>query len=413
MEERCTKRLWRHAAVLSVGQAVAQLLPFLATPLLARMYQEEELGELSLLLSAVNVITSFCTLKFDFAETVAESEEDAAGLFWLAVLSSCAFGLLLFPAWLFAPFLSQAFSSPTASWVFALPVAAALTGVQLACYSFCIFQGRFWAAAAGLAVRSAILTAGQILLSGWGAAGLAAAQIIAVALALPILGPRGITLPSIDCLKRTARKYKSYPIYMVAGSAAAAAAANSSNFWISGLYSSGEAGIYYLANRVLAAPISLLSAEIGQILARQSALRLKEAGRLEGIRRLAGILTGGGVLLFGAVWFLAPWAIPFFLGSRWVQAAPCIQVQIPLYLLRFVAVPISLVAPVLGRQRETRIWQLGLLGLSFVPPLVFTLYPFGILEYLFFSGLLMGAGYLIFLIYCICISERGETGRKR
>ena len=88
---------FRAAAALTTGSALAQLLPMLASPLLARLYTPGELGAYALFVSTLNLTGQLACLKYDLALIVAPGEGQASGLLRLSLSLCAGVSLLLLP----------------------------------------------------------------------------------------------------------------------------------------------------------------------------------------------------------------------------------------------------------------------------------------------------------------------------
>lgn len=125
----------RNAKVMLAGFALAQALPLLASPLLARLYSPEAFGLQTLFVSVTSVLLVAATLRLDLATVIATDRREATRIFSLGVLQSLAIGLATaIAAAALAPTISTALGHPGQSdWVWAIaPMVIALATTQLA-----------------------------------------------------------------------------------------------------------------------------------------------------------------------------------------------------------------------------------------------------------------------------------------
>ena len=164
---------FRAAAALTTGSALAQLLPMLASPLLARLYTPGELGAYALFVSTLNLTGQLACLKYDLALIVAPGEGQASGLLRLS-LSLCAGVSLIhiLPLGLFARPIAAYFSASSYKWVWLIAPATFAVGVHAAFVGANLKLQNTGAICRANVTRGVALALGQPILSSWGAEGL-------------------------------------------------------------------------------------------------------------------------------------------------------------------------------------------------------------------------------------------------
>ena len=83
-----------NARIMLVGFALAQALPLLASPLLARLFSPEAFGLQALFLSVSSVVLVLATLRLDLAEVLAASRREALDILSLGGLQTLGIALL-------------------------------------------------------------------------------------------------------------------------------------------------------------------------------------------------------------------------------------------------------------------------------------------------------------------------------
>ena len=401
------KAFLKRVALLSAGQGLAQLLPMLSTPFVARLYSPEELGELALYISASNVITQLMALKYDYAITVSGSRKKAQRLLVLSLGVSLLFSLLLAALFPLYPLVLERVGGYV--WLYFLPLGGLLTMAQLSSVNYGVQQEEYARVSGAAAVRSIAYCFLQIVLYPLGAGGLILARFGGDLCAGVVLWKgRALERPKLEELTQTAREFRNYPCYMVPGAVAGALSGNLQSFFLSACYSAGQTGGYSLVNRILSAPVSILSGAVGQVFLRQSMEEVKISGRVRSAAGMTVMLTLVSLCIFGGVWVFAPLLTAVFLGTGWQEAVTFMRIQALLFGVRFVAVPITLVVPALGRQKMTMLWQFAMLALCLIPPLVVWRTSLTVQMYLLLNAVMLSAGYLAFLAYCLWLCEKGR-----
>lgn len=398
----------KRVTLLSVGQGMAQLLPVLATPFIARLYSPEALGELALYISASNIVTQLMALKYDYAITMAESQKKAQQLLCLSLGVSLGFSLLLIFLMPFYPIVMNKIGGNI--WLYFLPLGSLFTITQISLVNYRIQREGYARVSGAAAVRSGIYCLLQLILYSLGTGGLILARFGGDLSAGWVLWKgRSPQKTAPKELLQTAREFKDYPRYMVPGAVAGAISGNVQSFFISACYSTSQTGGYSLVNRILGTPITVLSSAIGQVFLRQSINEMQTYGRVQSAWRMTMLLTVFSVCIFGGVWLSAPLLVTIFLGTGWQEAVGFLRIQALLFGVRFVAVPITLVVPALGKQKATMLWQFAMLGLCLIPPLAAIKIDLSVQGYLLLTAGMLSAGYLAFLGYCLWLCEKGQV----
>ena len=79
------------------GTTIAQLIGILASPILTRLYAPEAFGALALFTSITSILGVIACLRYELAIMLPESDEDAANLLGVSLLSALLIALLTVP----------------------------------------------------------------------------------------------------------------------------------------------------------------------------------------------------------------------------------------------------------------------------------------------------------------------------
>lgn len=393
----------RHFAVLFSGSAVAQALPVLASPLLTRLYSPAQFGEYALFVSGVNILSQLVCLKYDFAILTAKTDEEAAALLRLCALLSGGLALALAALLPFFGGVPAALGAGSGGWFYLLPFGALFTGLFSALGHYNTRLLCYRRITAANILRSAVLLAAQLLLfyAGLGALALTLGQVLAYAAGSLLLCRRLPGRGSLKGLWGLARGYSAFPKFTLPGALCGTAAFGSISFFLAAFYSPVELGCYSLVNRVLSAPLALLSATVGQVYTREltgACGGQGGAGRV--FRRVVALLAAVSLPLFSLLWFAAPPLIAWLFGGEWVQAGEMLRILLPMVALRFLVSPVTSTGIVLGRQLPTMLWQAGLLLAALAPAGLYALSGgLSLSAYLAVQSALLGVCYLVYLVY--------------
>ena len=125
------------------------------------------------------------------------------------------------------------------------------------------------------------------------------------------------------------------------------------------VYSPSVAGIYFLVQRLMAAPLALVGQSVAQVLTSELGRRLAngEGGcfRLY-VKAVLGLSLLGGVPIALVGIFAGPY-LPLIFGAEWVDAGKLLLILTPFFVGQFVMSPLANFMNTLGRQGALLIWD--------------------------------------------------------
>ncbi|UYO48384.1 oligosaccharide flippase family protein [Rhodopseudomonas palustris] len=304
------------AGWVAAGTLLGQGAVLVATPFLARIFTPADFGQLAILITISNIATAVACLRYDLALPAAP-DSDINGLLRdciasSALLAACAavavdivarvpgFGtskVALGPAsWtvvlvcVFAAGVYQAANALLLRWSAYRGVALirASQGVLFALVSFVRSIGLMWAHALSFLVGG--LAVVHALRSREGDAG----------------------------WLHTARAYAKYPIWGIPGAALDVVGYSLCVWTIAGVYGDAAAGEYSQVQRLVGAPLMLVSISLGQILLRQTAELQHDKAQLRALLgKVFALLAGLSVCGLVALFFVGEPGIALILGGQW------------------------------------------------------------------------------------------------
>ncbi len=406
---------FKSVLILMGGSVLSQVIPFLASPALSRIYTPEHFATFTLFLSTVNILGVITSLKYDLAIVVAR-EEEAPSVFWLCLLLSGGLMALLFLlAPVFIALMPSLSEGHGVGWVYMVPLSVFLTGLFSALDFYNLRLNRYRTITQANIVRSVISAAVQIVLGlmGFGVYGLMVGQLLAYLagdmVLMRKLAPH-VAKPNFKQMAGMARMYKSFAKYTMPGTLATTLSYNSVSYFLTAFFKPAELGYYALINQVLSAPLTVISGAVGNVFLKKSsdeaAHSRMTAKTFSSVTRVLTLLS---VPVFTILFVFATPIIRIFLGEQWLPAAAMVRALIPMFLARFIITPVSSSAIVAGRQGASMVWQFSLLAASVAPALVQLLTPLPILSYLTLLSVLVALCYVVFYLYCRRILKQLDT----
>lgn len=359
----------RATFTLLSGGALAQLVPLLLGPVLARLFSPEAFGLYTAFATIAASVAVVACGRYEYALPLARDEGEAAALLSLALRIWLGVSLLSLPlAWA----LHAAGRLPVA-W--ALPPAVAATGGLQLLMMWANRAEAWHALAASRFVQYAGAALLQVALGWWlwrGAGGVAAGddaawalvlgQVAAVLLATPLLarpapagGWGGLWRVPLDALRGVARRYRDFPLlntpHAFLGTLQDALAVALLIAW------SGEAaaGFWGLALRYLKAPATLVGTAVSQALYPRLT-QSSPAAAQRAVRQVMAVLGGLALMLMMVLLLGGPWLFTLLFGANWREAGELARALAPYIAAHFVAAPLAVVTMAWQGQR----WALRL-----------------------------------------------------
>lgn len=348
----------RGVSVLVGGTVGAQALMVLASPLLTRLYTPEDFGLLAVYASILSLFTVIASLRYELAIPLPEKDPEAAHVAILSLLivgSVTTISAVIIQ--LGGAHLAQLINAPSMTgYLWLIPMGVFAIG----CYQVFnywairtksfgnIAKTRISQSVATLAVQLAGFKLGVLALM----LGQTGGQAVGVmSLARPALkGPHFKAWQWSD-LKKVAARYKSFPIFSTWGGFLNTASMQLPPLLFAIFFSAGVAGLYALAHRVLAMPMSIVGSAVGNVFFANAAEAYREdklAPLFESVySKLVSIIMPVMLVLMVD----APRLFAFVFGANWEEAGELARWMAPWLAVVFVASPLSVLFEILEKQK--------------------------------------------------------------
>jgi len=345
------------------GTTIAQLIGILASPILTRLYAPEAFGALALFTSITSILGVIACLRYELAIMLPESDEDAANLLGVSLLSALLIALLTVPViwwgrdlllgWLNAPEL--------APYLWMVPPFVFLTGVFLALNYWNSRTKRFGRLSIARVSRSVATTSTQL---GFGFAGYATggtmigASVGGHTLATAVLGgqiwrdDRKLFLRSINWrgMLTGIERHRKFPLYGTWSSLLNTVSWQLPAFLLAAFFSPTVVGYYALGFRILQMPMNLIGNSIGQVFYQRAAEAKVQGTLTETVETTLRALIAIGVFPLLVLSVLGRDLFGIIFGPQWAMAGVYVQILSPWAVVWFVSSPLSTIIIVRGRQ---------------------------------------------------------------
>lgn len=359
----------KNVGLLAAGTAVAQLVSFGVSPLLSRIYGPAEFGLLGVFVGIAAVAGVIVSLRLDLAVVVPEDDQDAKDVLVVGMLAVAAVtALTTVLIVLLGGALANALGEPDLAPLLAfLPLYLGATGVYQMFNYWSTRNSRFAPLAIVEAGRSVIVAALQVGLGllGWGVRGLVFGQVtgpIVLALGVGTLTARrdaGLLRRkvSLNKAKEVVGRFSNFIIY-----GTPQALVNSLNQSLPALvltvtFDAGIAGLYLMAHRLIAAPISLLGRSTRQVIYPQLSRALAEGTAFPSAVRTSALLAAIVVVPVLVVILAGPSLFAWLLGAQWRPAGEFARFLVIWLAVGFVNIPSVSLIPLLEMQRWHALYE--------------------------------------------------------
>jgi len=403
-----SKNSFSHNVILlSGGTIIGQAVVFISTPLLTRLYAPEDFGLLAIFSALLFIITAISSLRYELAIPLSETEEGAVNILLLCtglvVLISVLTGIgVLFLADSIGVWVNN---QKISSYLWLLPIGVLLSGLYKVANFWAIRIKALKSVAKTKITQSIAMILIQLSAFKLGGSALIYGQIMGHSIGAGKLGALA-TRSNWDLIKQTklhkvikeAKLNYRFPLFLTWSTFFNTAGTQAPNLLFAALYSPSVAGLFFLANKIMATPMSL----VGQAVSQSFLAEASEANRNNQLFTLAiGVSKKLVLLILVPSFLLLMFGEKFFsllLGDEWAEVGVFAKILIPAVVAQFAISPISQLLAVKNKQHITLMINIMLFILKVVPLLVSTLIYNNIYISIGVYSISTMIGYLIFLL---------------
>lgn len=357
----------KNVLTLMTGTASAQVLQLLAMIFVGRLFTPVEFGVYALVMAAVNAIVPIAGGRYELAIVLPDKDNDARQLIRLSTWINAGVSVATIAAMLvFSPWLAhqmtnqnQAHAAQTESslrfWLYFVGPMVFLVA-QLGIMSYWLTRTKNFRQIAQNKIHQSVsvstLQVGTGVIS-MGVSGLVIATIAGYTASLTNLlrktkGQYRLDGPAAS-KRELARRYWKMPALNGPNALVDSVRLNGIIALVGARFSSGPAGQFSMAWRLLQAPMGLINAAVAQVFFQR--LAKVKRGQMTGIVGNAMVRSALiGIVPFTLIWLLGPWILPFILGGNWHLAGEIARLLVPWLYLNFITSPVSTVFVTVHRQ---------------------------------------------------------------
>lgn len=409
----------RQTLTLLSGSILSQLILFLSTPILTRLYSPAEFGAFALFMTIIGLFGGVSSLKFEMAIALPKSERDAKVLLILSTLLTTVFAILtLIALYLFEDSLIEHFPE-LKSYLYLIPVGVLIVGLFQIFEVYSVREELFFNISTSKLSQAISTVSTQIGFKALSNSGLIYGYLIGYSIGAIILGFKAIKEGAIEFKYFTRRrvilnlkKYDNFPKYHSFSSFINFLSQMAPVILLGYFYSMEVAGFYALTVRLLITPIKLITNSVRSVYYQRAS---KSIANRECIRDifLKSTLTLLKIGILPALIFiyLSQDIFRVIFGEEWVVSGVYGEILIFWIFMLFINSPAVATISILHMQKFYLKYEIALLIFRFLA--IFLGYIIFISEiYSIILYSIVGFFLNIFLIYRV-YSELNYRAKRR
>lgn len=362
----------KHILTLGAGTLVAQLIPVLASVVLARIYSADAYGDWGIFLSVVSLLAVAATGQYELAIVRPESEKDAEMVMRLCFLIVLSFFFLSFGGVL----VGEVFHLPLITQLpgkYLLPFFVLALGLLQIYTHYANRKERYKLIAVSGVVRNALQAISRIsmglfhclygLITGAFVGLLAAVSYCEYKMPL-----RRILFSGYDwqSLKRVAYRYRYFPIYQMPGSLLNAASTSVMVLMLALYFEKEYIGYFSMTISLLYFPVQLAGAAMSKVLYKKASLASSENQSHQLLMQLLRFTFAAGLLMTILLVGIGEELFSFVLGDRWLVSAQYAVILAPCIWIMLCFSPLSVIFDAKDCQRIELILNLVMFAVRVV-----------------------------------------------
>jgi O-antigen/teichoic acid export membrane protein len=408
---------WRSVSSVLGGMALAQVIPFVASLVIARIYIPAEFGIYSIWLGIVSIVSVIVSGRLEQAvglEDIGELRNKLTIAIAIFTLLACglAGGILLVLYFIQSLWFA---TIPAAMVLILIPTALFLALSQL-WQSLSACDGHFHKLSMIRIIQASSVAFAQIFvgLLQPSATSLSFAHCLGASLGV-LIGYSILKLSNVRmgdfreellAVKGMLIRYQNFLKFSVPAGSINTLSGYLPLFIISIRFGDEVTGWTALALRIFGAPIELLGGAVRDVFKNQSSEAYRERGECsKEYLHTFKVLLLCSLIAVPAFMLVSEWFFAFAFGEPWRQAGKICRWLAPMFAMRFIASPLSYTIYIAEKQNYDFIWQIALLLMTVGVFIVYSNYKYAIISY--------SVGYsVLYGFYCL-MSYRFSKGQKQ
>ena len=352
----------KNVFTIFTGNVIAQAIPFLMEPVLARIYSPDDFAILAVYLAVANLFSIIATGRYELAVMLPKEDRKSANILGISILISFAISLLsLIIILLFNRYICTILQCPEVSkYLYLVPLSVLSVGWYQTFNYWNSRKKRFRNVTYAKTSQS-VLYAGSATGLGYAGmvpSGLVFSQIIGQFFGLfPMLfsflkhDRQLVKEINRQEMKSAAVEYQDFPKINSLHAFCDILKQSGEVFLLSYFYVKEKVGLHSRTLRLLFAPSSIIGSAIGQVFYQKASVCYQEGEDLQKlVKKVIGALALIAIPAFAVIALWGDDLFAWFLGEPWRQAGEYGQLLTPWLFLNFITSPVSQIPLIVHRQ---------------------------------------------------------------
>lgn len=384
----------KNAITLVTGTGIAQIIPLLVAPIVARLYAPADYAVLAAYSSVTVLLTIIATGMYDAALMLDKTDKEAANTGAVAFSITIVITIIaLLVMIVFRSSIAELTGIESVEfWLFLVPFTVFCSGFYQTLNVWNNRKQRYKRLASNRIIMT-LITSSLTLSFGFlhfKEKGLLISLLCGQAISLLILLTQTFRNDKILILSitkseilRSLRRHKDFPIYNMPQGFLDGVKESSTIWIISNFFGANVLGAFSFAKSILMRPLQIVGNAVSQVFYQKASSIYNTKGSIyEFSKKTFLILFAIGLPFAIIIIFLGKDLFTIVFSKRWTDAGIFSQILIPWLLFSFVGSAISSIPLILRKQKQYFYWAIVM---NFLPIIV--LYIFGNLEYNIFQSL--------------------------
>ena len=342
----------KNVFTLMFGTALAQVIPFLLSPIISRLYTPDSFGKYSLFMSISGILAILATGKYEMAIILPKYDKYAFHLVLLSSILTLSFSLIiliiLFPLKFIFKFENLYFILPFVVFAIGLNYVFDRFNNRIKNYKLMSIQRLIKSIAESVVSISFAIFLKNSLGLIWGfAIGYICSNLVMIFINYKNF--KNLKYSKV-ILKTVSKKYINFPKYTLPHSLLNTLSSQIPIYLIPFFFTSNELGFYSFGLRMVQTPLSLISQSffnvIGQKFAEEHANGKSLLPLFKSTLKKLSLLAIATIPFF----IFAPQIFGFVFGKRWIEAGKYVQLLSPFIIISFIASPFSNIFFIFNKQ---------------------------------------------------------------
>lgn len=403
-------------SMLASGSIISQIITFIASPIMTRMFTPAEIGGFTLILTANSIFSPILSLRYDLVIVSEVDEKKCFALIKLSMILCLMLSLLITVGYEFYFIITNSMPFNFVWTFFILFLLLFTTGMINILTSF-NNRMRQYKLMSKVNITRSVTQNGIMFIMGYlksGVIGLTLSQLIGLFVGVReqsrfIIKQRD-KLINIDkgLTDEVLKKYNRQILWSTPAALLNSYSYSSLNLFIQSLYGSTILGLYSLSFRALGVPLNVISNNVSRVYYERATAEKKLKGCFtDSLLKTCLFILPLSILMLISLMLIGPQLIKLIFGESWDRAGDYIRILSILFSIRLIASCIGGPSLILGNRQDYDLkFQIMLVAVSIGDFVICKTYGFSIEIFLIIYSALSSLINLYSIYICFKISQK-------